>query len=152
MLMQIGTMPMTRTRVDDDGKVTTGEVRADDHGNGKLYLGVDADIEVGDIVEYKLPNGKPRTMKIVKHDVMQAPGGMRMDSDLDHTVCEYEVVSAKPSRQPKRVNIPGLHESISDASGAQFADGHYDEAIFTAFKAVEDRVKKHRARHQRALH
>jgi hypothetical protein len=108
MLMDIGTMPMTRTRVDDDGNVTTAEIRADDHGNGKLYLKVDADIEVGDIVEYKVPNGKPRTMRIVKHDVMQAPGGMRMGADLDHTVCEYEVVSAKPSQQPKRVNVPGM--------------------------------------------
>jgi uncharacterized protein (TIGR02391 family) len=141
MLMEIGTMPMTRTRVDEDGNVMTAEIRADDHGNGKLHLAVDADIEVGDIVEYKLPNGKSRTMKIVKHDVMQAPGGMRMGSDLDHTVCEYEVVNAKPLRQPKRVNIPGLHESISNASGAQFADGHYDDAVFNAFKAVEDRVK-----------
>ena len=39
-------------------------------------------------VEYNLPNGKPRIMKIVKHDVMQAPGGMRMSAALDHTVCE----------------------------------------------------------------
>ncbi len=141
MLMDIGTAPMTRTRVDEDGNVTTTEIRADDHGNGKLYLKVDADIEVGDIVEYRLPNGKPRTMKILRHDVMQAPGGMRMTSNLDHTVCEYEVVSAKPSRQPKRVNIPGMHDSISEASGGQFSDGHYDDAIFNAFKVVEDRVK-----------
>jgi len=66
--MDIGTMPMTRTRVDVDGNTTTAEIRADDHGNGKLYLKVDADIEVGDGVEYNLPNCKPRTMKIVKHD------------------------------------------------------------------------------------
>jgi uncharacterized protein (TIGR02391 family) len=141
MVMKIGAMPMTRTRVDADGSVTRAEIHADDHGNGKLYLAVDADIEVGDIVEYKMPNGKPRTMRIVKHDVMQAPGGMRMSSGLDHTKCLYEVVSAKLSRQPKHVNIPGLHDSISDASGAQFADGHYDDAVFNAFKAVEDRVK-----------
>jgi uncharacterized protein (TIGR02391 family) len=141
MLMDIGTMPMTRMRVDDDGNVTTAGIRADDHGKGKLYLKVDADIEVGDIVEYKLPNGKPRTMRIVKHDVMQAPGGMRMGADLGHTVCEYEVVSTKPSQQPKRVNVPGMHDSISEVSGAQFANGHYDDAVFNAFKAVEDRVK-----------
>jgi hypothetical protein len=34
--------------------------------------------------------------------------------ELDHTKCVYEVVSAKPSRQPKRVSGPGLHELISD--------------------------------------
>jgi hypothetical protein len=141
MLMNIGTMPMTRTRVDDDGNMTTENIRADDHGDGNLYLAVDADIDVGDIVEYKLPNGKPRTMKIIKHDVFQAPGGLGMGAGLNHTKCQYEVVGTKPSLKPKRVNIPGLHDSISDASGAQFRDGHYDDAVFNAFKAVEDRVK-----------
>lgn len=141
MLMDIGTMPMTRTRVDEGGIVTTAEIHADDHGNGKLYLKVDADIEVGDIVEYDLPNGKPRTMKIVKHDVMQAPAGMRMGSDLDHTVCEYEIFTRKPISQPRRINMPGLHPLISDASGSQMVTEHYDDAVFNACKAVEDRVQ-----------
>lgn len=139
--MQIGTTPMTRTRIGDDGNVTTGEIRADDHGNGKLYLAVDADIEVGDEVSYTLPNGKPRIMRITKHDVLQAPRGMG-GGGLDHTVCQYEVVTARPVRQPKRVNLPDLHNDISDVSGAQFADGHYDEAVFNALKAVEDRVQQ----------
>lgn len=44
---------------------------------------------------------------------------------------------AAPVRQQKPVSIPNLHLSISDASGAHFANGHYDEAVFAAFKAVE---------------
>lgn len=141
MLMEIGTMPMTRTRVDDDGNVTAAEINADDHGNGKLYLAVDADIEVGDIVEYNLPNGKPRTMNIIEHHVLQAPGGMHMTSDLDHTKCLYEIVTRKPINQPQRVNMPGLHPLISIASGSQMATKHYDDAVFNACKAVEDRVQ-----------
>ena len=39
--------------------------------------------------------------------------------ERDHTKCLYEVVSAKPSRQPKRVSIPGLHELISDGPSYQ---------------------------------
>jgi uncharacterized protein (TIGR02391 family) len=38
--------------------------------------------------------------------------------------------------------LPNLHTSIAVASGRQFANRHYDDAVFNAFKAVEDRVKK----------
>ena len=34
-----------------------------------------------------------------------------------------------------------LHLSISAVSGEHFANGHYDEAVFAAFKAVEHRVQ-----------
>lgn len=132
---------MTRTRVGDDGTVTEGEILADDHGNGKLYLAVDADIEVGDIVEYALPNGKPRILKITEHNVMQAPGGMNMGPSLDHTKCVYEVVTRKPVDQPQQINLPGLHPLISQASGSQVAVKHFDNAVSNACQAVEDRVQ-----------
>ncbi len=48
---------------------------------------------------------------------------------------------AAPVRRQKPVGIPNLHLSISAASGAQFANGHYDEAVFAALKAVEHRVQ-----------
>ena len=128
--------PMTRTRVEDDGTVTTAEILADVHGTGKVFLAADADIEVGDELTFELPNGKPRTIKITEHRLYGVGTGM------DHTKCLYEDVTARPIRQPKRVNLPGLHNLISDASGGPFASQHYDEAVFNAFKAVEDRVKK----------
>jgi uncharacterized protein (TIGR02391 family) len=34
-----------------------------------------------------------------------------------------------------------MHQLISAASGSQVASHHYDEAVFNAFKAVEDRVQ-----------
>jgi uncharacterized protein (TIGR02391 family) len=40
------------------------------------------------------------------------------------------------------VSIPDLHMLISDASGTQFASGHYDAAVFAALKAVEHRVQR----------
>jgi hypothetical protein len=36
---------MTRTRVEDDGTVTTAEILADVHGTGKVFRAADADIE-----------------------------------------------------------------------------------------------------------
>jgi uncharacterized protein (TIGR02391 family) len=37
--------------------------------------------------------------------------------------------------------FPNLHPSISAMSAEHFANGHYDEAVFAAFKAVEHRVQ-----------
>jgi uncharacterized protein (TIGR02391 family) len=37
--------------------------------------------------------------------------------------------------------FPNLHPSISAVSAEHFANGHYDEAVFAAFKAVEHRVQ-----------
>ncbi|MDF3283240.1 TIGR02391 family protein [Gordonia sp. N1V] len=38
--------------------------------------------------------------------------------------------------------LPQLHRLIVSSSGALFANGHYDEAVFKAYRAVEDRVKR----------
>lgn len=38
--------------------------------------------------------------------------------------------------------VPSLHRTIAESSGPLFRDGHYDAAVFEAFKAVEDRVKR----------
>jgi uncharacterized protein (TIGR02391 family) len=48
---------------------------------------------------------------------------------------------AAPLGQQKPVGIPSLHLSISAASGAQFTNSHYEEAVFNAFKAIEDRIQ-----------
>ncbi len=122
-MMQIGNTPMTRTRVEAEGTVTTAEILADDLGNGQLHMAVDADIEVGDEVSYKLPNGKTRTMRITEVNVYQAPRGF--PSDLDYTECQYEVATTKPAGQPKRVALPSMHLLISAASGSQMASRHY---------------------------
>lgn len=37
--------------------------------------------------------------------------------------------------------LPRLHRLVNAASRSLFANGHYDDAVFNAFKAVEDRVK-----------
>jgi uncharacterized protein (TIGR02391 family) len=49
--------------------------------------------------------------------------------------------SDRPSRRAPG-GLSNLHVSIAVASGRQFANRHYDDAVFNAFKAVEDRVKK----------
>lgn len=53
-----------------------------------------------------------------------------------------KAATTEPRKQATPVATPPLHRFISAASCRLFADGHYDNAVFDAFKAVEDRVKR----------
>jgi uncharacterized protein (TIGR02391 family) len=78
-------------------------------------------------------------MRLLEVQVFQSPFGTKL---LDHTGAKYEVVTARAAvRQPTPVSLPGLHQLVSAASGSQIATRHYDDAVFNAFKAVEDRVQ-----------
>lgn len=131
---------MKLRRVADDGIVHEFDIQGMDLGqNDGLTFSVDADVEVGDEVTEILPNGKKKTMRLREVQVFQSPFGT---GSLDHTGAKYDVVSGKAAlRQPTPVSLPGLHGLISAASGSQIATSHYDDAVFNAFKAVEDRVK-----------
>lgn len=89
----------------------------------------------GDVVEVDDPRGGKRHLAIAEVRV-HAPG-----SALDH----LEVLWGKPTqvRQApvRRLGPELLHTEIVKASGDLFADGHYADAIFNAFKAVEVRVR-----------
>jgi hypothetical protein len=101
------------------------------------------DLEPGDEISYELPGGKTRTMRLVSVDPLIAPPGM--PGNLDRIGAKYTVVQQRAAlRQPTPtpVTLPGLHPLISAASGSNIASQHYDDAVFNAFKAVEDRVKK----------
>jgi uncharacterized protein (TIGR02391 family) len=131
---------MKLRRVADDGTVTEFDIQGQDLGQKDgITFSVDADIEVGDEVTETLPNGKLKTMRLLEVQVFQSPFGTKM---LDHTGAKYEVVTGRAAlSQPTPVSLPGLHQLISAASGSQIATRHYDDAVFNAFKAVEERVQ-----------
>lgn len=133
---------MKLRRVEDDGTVTEFDIQAQDLGvNSGITFAVDADVEDGDEVTDTLPNGKTRTMRLREVQVRQMPfpGASK---NLDHTGAKYDVVSRRVAlQQPTPVSLPGLHPMISATSGSQVASRHYDNAVFDAFKAAEDRVQ-----------
>jgi uncharacterized protein (TIGR02391 family) len=135
-----GTM-MKQRRVADDGTVTEGDIEAMDLGlKDGLTFRIDADVEEGDQISYTLASGKERVMRIYDIEVRQDPRGGT--NPLDHIGAKYTVVTSKAAlRQPSPVTLPGQHPLISAASGSKVASGHYDNAVFDAFKAVEDRVQ-----------
>ena len=123
----------------EGGSVTSFEIQGVDLGaQYGITFAVDADVIEGDVVSYQLPNGRTKRVTITEVEVLQSPFGD--GGDLDHTSAKYTLAPAQPVTQPPRINIPGLHPTISDASGAKFAQHHYGAAVFEAFKAVESRV------------
>lgn len=123
-----------------DGRVVETEIDGVDlHGDG-LTFAVDADVMVGDVVNYLLPNGREKSMTLTHIEVLQSPfpGG----SSLDHTKAKYTETRQPPINAPQRIDLPGLHPAISEASGGKYAQRLYGNAVFDAFKAVEYRVQE----------
>ncbi|WP_280357929.1 TIGR02391 family protein [Nocardia otitidiscaviarum] len=127
----------------DDGSVLEFPMEGVDLSGGQVTFAVDADVEVGDELSWELPSGKTRTIRLQSVDVMQSPlRGTIGAGSLDHTSASYEVIDTKQAiRRPPKIDIPGLHHSISAVSGSKFAQGHHDAAVFEALKAVEHRVQ-----------
>lgn len=132
---------MRLRRVMDDGQVHETDIEAMDLGpEHGITFRVDADVEDDDEVTDTLPNGKTKTMRLRDVHVLQNPRGGT--SPLDHTGAKYTVIPARAAmRQPSPVTLPGMHPLVSAAAGTKVASQHYDNAVFDAFKAVEDRVQ-----------
>ena len=143
----IDAMVMELIRLHDDGSVQSFEILGDYDGY-TLVFNFDADVEIGDLVSYDLPNGKTRRLRITELQEIQELGVLQDFPCLGarakelHTKPLPEGVSAWTPRQPKHVDMGGVHPSISSVSQSQVASGHYDSAVFDAFKAVEDRVQQ----------
>jgi uncharacterized protein (TIGR02391 family) len=65
----------------------------------------------------------------------------REKENLDMPV-NGEAATTQPPSRATPAGLPSLHRLVVDTSGRQFANGHYDDAVFNALKAVEDRVKR----------
>ena len=102
----------------------------------KGYFPPDTQVSEGDVIEVPDRRGGVRRL-VVGHINVHDYG-----SDLDH----LEVVWGEPPVERKaavrRLGVEGLHSAILDASSDLFTDGHYGEAIFAAFRAVEVRVRE----------
>lgn len=132
--------PVTRVR-----RTEAGEERIDLKvliDSKKVFLPVDADVKDGDLIEEPRPGGRTRTLVLRNVVALQSPFG---SNQIDHTEADWKAATEPHPRQPiveRRLSLDGMHESVSVAAGALFADGHYTSAVFDAFKAVEERVKR----------
>lgn len=100
------------------------------------FFSVDTPIYEGDVVE--IPDSRGGTDRriaaaIKVHDV--GPDSMR------HIEVVWGQAPALRVAQVRRLGIEGLHPAVIAAASDLFTDGHYSQAIFEAFKALERQVR-----------
>jgi len=103
-----------------------------------VMLPIGTDVDEGDRIEY-IEGTKSRTLVLTKIDYLRSPFG---DSSLDHIEAAYTVGRTRPPASLSSVTITGFHPAVSAAAAALLADGHPEQAVFQAFRAVEDRVQQ----------
>jgi uncharacterized protein (TIGR02391 family) len=141
MVLLLKTTPMKLRRACDDGRFAERTVQAI-YSSSVLSFDAWEDIEIGDQLSYELPNGKTKTMEITELDA-PPPAPTRSSLSPNRIYGHYRVVDTNAApRRLKAMTLPGMHAQISAVSGTQFASGHYDEAVFNALKAVEDRFQQ----------
>jgi uncharacterized protein (TIGR02391 family) len=88
----------------------------------------------GDVIELPDPRGGVRRLRVARVKIHDS-GVM---NHIEVTWGEPPQIRQAPVR---RLGAENLHPEILAASNDLFADGHYSDAIFNAFKAIEVRVR-----------
>lgn len=101
----------------------------------KGYFSATTPVYEGDVIEVPDPRGGLRHLH-VGTVVVNAVG-----SSIDHIEAIWGEAPKVREAPIRRIGPENLHPDILRAASDLFADGHYVEAIFNAFKAVELRVK-----------
>lgn len=120
-----------------DGTVTSHTSRAFiDPDN--LTVPVETDVQSGDTIVHLLTNSNEQRYRVIDVHQMVNPLGLT----ADHIKVEYEKLGRGSRVTPSPVQIAELHSDVSSSAGALFADGHFDKAVFEAFKAIEHRIQQ----------
>jgi uncharacterized protein (TIGR02391 family) len=100
------------------------------------FFAIDTPIYEGDVVEIPDPRGGTdrrfaATVKV--HDIGS--------NSMRHIEVLWGKAPASRVADVRRLGIEGLHPTVIAAASDLFTDGHYSQAIFEAFKALEIRVR-----------
>lgn len=127
---------LVRRRNEDDERVAIrGSLQ-----KKSLIVRIDLDIEVGDVVEESLPNGKTRTLRITDVHYARSPFPNGKD-DLDHITATWEDDTRRALPASRGATIENAHARISASSATLYREGFYSEAVRAAFQAIEARVQ-----------
>ena len=100
------------------------------------FFAVDTPIHEGDIVE--IPDARGGTDRRFASAVKVNDFG---SESMRHIKVEWDKAPTVRLAAVRRLGIEGLHPVVIAAASDLFTDGHYSQAIFEAFKALEGRVR-----------
>jgi len=100
------------------------------------FFAVDTPVYEGDVVEIPDPRGGTDRRSVA---------AVKVNDFGSESMRHIEAVWGKPpavrGTDVQLLGIEGLHQAVIEAASELFADGHYSQAIFEAFKALEVRVR-----------
>lgn len=100
------------------------------------FFAVETPVYEGDVVEIPDPRGGTDRRSVA---------AVKVNDFGSESMRHIEAVWGKPpavrGADVQRLGIEGLHQAVIEAASALFADGHFSQAIFEAFKALEVRVR-----------
>lgn len=120
------------------GRGTGDEWRVALHGQlvrGGGHFHIQAPIDVGDLVEIGLSPGRVRTA--VVDDVHSS--GHRLATP--YLVVSWGDPDSVTRPEAEEMLLRGLHPAVVASSAGMFRDGHSDDAVASAFRAVEERTR-----------
>ncbi|MFY9808747.1 MAG: TIGR02391 family protein [Pseudonocardiaceae bacterium] len=99
-----------------------------------IRLPLGTDVQAGDYLEHRLANDEPRMMTAIDIIHPHMPGAGNVD--------DYIEVTCVPTARAaiRQVMAPALHPTLSVAI-ALAEEGRMSEAVFDAFRLVEERVR-----------
>lgn len=119
-----------------------GEARVDAFAllsTNKATFPLNTDLEEGDLIEKRLPTGKIKIYRATRVTYHSQRG---LPASAQRVTVEIAPVTTSPVPADRRVEIAGMHPTVSRVAGALFADGHFSKAVLAAFQAVEHEVQK----------
>ena len=95
---------------------------------------IDTQVYEGDVVELADPRGGTRHLQVAAIKIYD-------QGVLDHIEARWGKSPQVRQAPIRRLGIENLHPEILAASNDLFVDGHFADAIFNAFKALEIKVR-----------
>ncbi len=99
------------------------------------FFDVHDGIQEGDVVEVDDPRGGVRHLTVGEVKIWD------QGTSLDHIEVRWGQPTEKRRAAILRLGVEGLHPKVLAVANDLYTDGHYAQAIFEAFKAVEARVR-----------
>jgi uncharacterized protein (TIGR02391 family) len=101
------------------------------------FFDVATPIYEGDIVE--IPDPRGGTDRRLAAEVHVNDSGPKQ---LHHTEVKWGKAPATRTSPVRRLSIEHFHPEVTKAASPLFADGHYSNAVYEAFKSIEVRVRE----------